>query len=744
VRILGEAMLVILLTWLLLGWTPGDAITQGDGTWLVIPYTEQLRQAGGDWTANLYRIGVLGGSEMHAFGGALPVAQLAIHIGLSATSTANVVTMFVQLCYGFFGVRLAIALASSWTTHERALTSAQRVAAIWLVGFAPLLGWRLVLGHENLLLGFLPLFVCVSLLWQARAGQLSSVSLVFATFATVNGVSGMGAQALVYSAIFGLPIVIASALPSRTIPRRAFGQIAIAMLAGLLVAAPRLVSMVQHAIGPDATRGVSNTVSTSYGVAPISDFLGSLPWTIAGRTGALHEHNYPVGALILIALVGTFRYRPRSLLLTMWIVLAIAIGFACELAPFSWLNDLIPILRAFRGPSRAVIAVLAFVPSLALALWSASASKSVTATDEPADDSATSPRGRAGEWLAVVAGAVVIIVARNGAVPWVREVAAWLIAIAVCIHVRIDRRRLPVVAVHALFIVLAALGVAAFAERIPRGVPHDRLEDGPSLLREAARSELPQLQTAFDRVEIAQPPPPFDMSMAFAAGLPSIDGVWYPPKRFLVLLSQLDGRELPPTTSVFRNGGGRASFPVLQQLYNIRALLLGVGTDHARVQVLPPTPGAAWFPTQIATIEQPSEMIEDIRKHGLDVIGQRGWLLRGDADDTPRSCAGARVTSVSTEELGQRAKLEIVAPTRCVLIVSMNFASTLRARSGTNLLRVFPIDIALTGVDVPAGTTQIVIGPVLVLPWWSRVLQLIGLAGVLAVIAARFYARMRS
>jgi hypothetical protein len=57
-------------------------------------------------------------------------------------------------------------------------------------------------------------------------------------------------------------------------------------------------------------------------------------------------------------------------------------------------------------------------------------------------------------------------------------------------------------------------------------------------------------------------------------------------------------------------------------------------------------------------------------------------------------------------------------------------------------LRIFPIDIALTGVDVPAGTTQIVVGPELVLPWWSRILQLIAVMGILAVVAVRFHARM--
>src|SRR5687767_7766180 len=102
-----EACAIIVVTWLLLGWVPGEPITQGDGTWLVAPYTNSALAAGADWTDHLYRFGVIGGSEMHPFGGTTPLVQLAALLGLSTTATLNATTIFIQLCFAVFGAKLA-------------------------------------------------------------------------------------------------------------------------------------------------------------------------------------------------------------------------------------------------------------------------------------------------------------------------------------------------------------------------------------------------------------------------------------------------------------------------------------------------------------------------------------------------------------------------------------------------------------------------------------------------------------
>jgi hypothetical protein len=730
-RVLGEVALVIMATWLVLGWTFDRPITQADGSWLVVPYTESALHAGGDWTQHLYRFGVLGGSVMHPFGGTLPVVQLGAVLGLSTTATVNLVTVFLQVCFGFFGLRLAEAMATSWAGERRTLAPAQRVVGVWLIAFAPLLGWRLALGHENLLLGLLPLFVFVTLIWQERAGTGSPFALAFAAFAIANAVSGMGAQSLVYSAVFGLPLVVASMFPGGGLARVVPWRAVLVAAGGVLLVLPRLVPMIAHALGDDATRSVSTAVTTSYGAAPGRDWLTSIPWTIAGREfGGLHEHNYPLGPLALVLVFAWPRGASRRLLWAMLATLAVVMLFASEVGPVSsLLYDALPPLRGFRGPSRAALIVLAFVPCIAVAAW---------ALREGDLDA----RSRTLVWASIVLGALAML-AWRGESTWVREPVAWLVC-AVGVYLLRGRcawrGRVPPAAVLAL---LGALGVLAFDERFPRWVASDPVEHGPSLLRAAVRSQAPELTTALDRVALLDRPQPYEMSTAFAARLPSIDGVWYPPRRFLDLLAAARGRPVPPMMSIYNLSGG-PQFGLLQQLYNVRVAITGLGTEHAAIESLPEPPGAAWFPRHIAAIERPDEMFAALRAAPRlrDALAETAWVMRRDVPRIPEGCAAARVLDARTDTLGQAATFAIEAAAPCTLVVATNYARLLRAhgedRNGRRRLEVFPVDVALTGIAVPAGTHTITLAPHVDIPAWTRLAQLLGL---LALIAARWSGR---
>jgi hypothetical protein len=83
------------------------------------------------------------------------------------------------------------------------------------------------------------------------------------------------------------------------------------------------------------------------------------------------------------------------------------------------------------------------------------------------------------------------------------------------------------------------------------------------------------------------------------------------------------------------------------------------------------------------------------------------------------ACAGAAVRSVAVDADGQVATIAVDSPADCVLVVSTNYASTLRATADGHDAAVFPIDIALTAIAVPRGATTVVLGPTVVIPWWT-------------------------
>lgn len=722
-RYLIESVLAVVGTWIVLGWFFDRPITQVDGSMLVVPYVQSALHAGTDWSDHLYRFGLIGGSKMHEFGGTMPIVQASSIIGLSTTTTVNVITIFVQLCFGFLGLKTVQSLVSSWSGQVRALSFPERLTAIWGASFAPLIGWRLAVGHENLLIGLLPIVSAVAMLCAARARSLTITSMLFAMFAVFNGLTGLGAQTVLYSVVFASLFVLVLALDVSKVDRWSRAHwIAVAILAaGVLVALPRLSVMIAHAFGDDASRALTEPVTYSFGEARWIDWLTSIPWTSYfarewGGTESIHEHNFPVGPWIVLLVVLWPQSAPRTPLLALAAGCVLAIAFANNLWPISsGLAAVVSPLEAFRVPARAVLPLLIFIPVFAMAaIWTRPA-----ASDE-------SGRSR---WLGVLLGLFVIVLGKH--VPsLVYETVAWLGAIGLAVAVR----RAPSRSVRWALPILVAFGVVAFADRFPRGLPVDPVEEGPRQLHEAVHANAPLMRTALDRLEIAQPRPPYRMSLAWAAELPTLDGVWYPPRRFLELLGALDGRPLPPTTCVFQ-ALGSPSFPILQQLYNVKYIVAFQG-GRGGLTLLPATPGGAWFPTRVEVIADPSEMAAQLHSAAAavpDLVRSTAWLLPRDrpALEISAACARARVSSVETDERGQSATFEVESPADCPLIVATNYISNFHATAivdgASRSTEVFPIDVSLTAIMVPGGSSRVMLEPRADPPWWSRLASMLGL-----------------
>lgn len=714
---------MVALTWVLLGWIFDRAITQADGTVQWVPYLRSSLAAGSRWTDHLYRFAVIGGSSMHDSAGTLPVIQVCAALGLGATTTANLLIVFLQVSIAFFSVMLVRGTANIWFGRPLELRFVQRICVVWACAFAPWLGWRLAYGHENLVLGILPLIACAGLVADARRRSPSLVALVVAAFVVWNGLSGLGAQTLVYGVVFGGPIIVVLALDMRATPRwgRAQAAVVAALLAGILLTLPRLVGMIAHVAGDDYAR--SGTLTYSYAVTGLRDWMASLPWTAGGAdssSSTVHETNVPIGPFLLVLLAMLPLRGARRLTVTITIAGVFAILFAANVGPIAdVLLHALPPLASFRVPSRALIVVLVFIPPVALAACFA---RLVGTSSMRAD----------GLGLLVA----VATIAGGRLIPdLVREILALVIA-AVLIAAIWWR---PLVAHQArigvLAIVLASLGVAAFDERFPRGLPTERIENGPRTLHDQVVGELPDLAMPLARIQIVNGPRPYEMSTAFAAGLSSLDGAWYPTRRFLALLSALTGKPIDSTVGIFQLTSSRA-FPVLQQLYNVR-YTLAFSDARLVLQALPETPGPAWFPSRIDVIESGVDLARALGAGAQP--SEVAWILRADLPSPPSACGDAEVLRVSVDSLGQSATIAVDSPDQCVLVVATNYVHSLHAMLGTTELAVFPIDLALTGIEVPAGRAEITLGPRAYVPWWSQVAFFLGLALLagLVVLAAR-------
>jgi hypothetical protein len=298
-RVLAEIAAIVVGTWLLLAWLFDRVIEQADASVLNVPYIASALRAG-PWTDHLYRFGVIGGSAMQPIGGASPFVELCSLLGISPTTTANALTCLLQIFVAFLGVKTAEALATTWRGSPRQLTLPERIVAVWLYAFAPAIGWRLAVGDDHLILGLLPFLAVTTLAWCARAGMLNVTTVLVAAAAAAHGVSGVGAQSVVYGATFGAPIAIAAFARRWT---RGEWVAAAAVIGGVLVLLPRLVSLAAFSVSDDAARSVGESVAYSYSASTWSDWLGSIPWARAlahGTAATLNEQNIPLGPLLIL------------------------------------------------------------------------------------------------------------------------------------------------------------------------------------------------------------------------------------------------------------------------------------------------------------------------------------------------------------------------------------------------------------------------------------------------------------
>jgi hypothetical protein len=556
------------------------------------------------------------------------------------------------------------------------------------------------------------------------------VALAFATFAVWNGVTGFGSHSLINSAVFGAPLFAISLFDAPRPAARDLWPVLAALAAGVLLGLPRLVAMIVHASGDDGSRALGENVVYSEGALTWGDMTRSLFWAskLAVEDGRIHEHHAPIGPLLVL-----FALVPRSfgrLACGLGLGLLLAMLFATDTTPVSTALLSIPLLESFRGPGRALLPVVTLLPMLALAAWW-SAQRLATEETLPVHWS----------WLGALA-AIIAVLAFRGLDARVREVLAWLLCIGAVGMLRFAPARFARARLSLTLPAIAAFSLIGFADRIPRGLPVDPIEHGPAQLRAAVLADAPELKMHLHRVEVVNAPQPYGLSLAPAAGLPSLGGSWFPPRRFLTLLGALHRRPIPSTTSVF-DVTRTPAFRTLQQLYNVR-YVLQYTPDGPGLVPQPPTPGPAWFVSRIESARDAPQIVDAWRRLPDPTVGLRttGWVLAGDPPlTTAAECETARVVDVATDEVGQRATLTVDTPATCALIVATTHVSTLTATIGESSLPVAPIDIALTAIEVPAGKHTIVLEPEITVPLWTRLASLLG---VLILAAGAYVAARRS
>jgi hypothetical protein len=723
-RTLVTALVLVPAIWLALGWTWSETVSGHDGLANLLVVLRELAAVRGDWSGLLYRADLLGGMKVRDAVGPLPVAALWAGAGLSPSAILNLTTFFVQVSVAFLGVRAASDLATAWRGSAPQMDWTLRAAGVCACAFAPVLGWRLGYGHLTLVTGTLPYLAAVALVAAAGVGSTGLVLLAVATVAIVNGVLFTGHQMVLYGAVFGGPVLVGLWASCGRRPRDLV--LPAAVVAGsCLIALPDFWGVLRHALGTDSLRELSGMDLTySYLTAHPLDWLGSLAWTrqvIAPWRHVDHHHevNSPAGPLLVLAIALVPWRKARALALGVLVSVWMALVFSMDVRPFSELLLLFPPLGSFRVPTRAMAPALYLLPVLALA--------GALSGREP-------PRR-----LAWAAGAGLVL----AVLPWLaREAVGWTLAAAVLVQaIGLPRT--------AVFVAVAIGGLGAFRERLLPFVAGDALLLRASRVGEVARRHEPALASPLERVRPQFEWPEFLANTSLAAGLSSLDGYYFPQRRFVELVSVLRYQPYHPNALLLRFPATHPSSLLLDQLYNVAWTV----DEQGHVAAQGPTAGPAWFSAGIARTWRYQDLREELRRpaDGLhNEARRRLWLMADDLhvwraqlpERLAPACAEARVLAVDAPR-GAVARARVHAPADCPLTFATNYAENLHGRAvmedgGAAAARVFPAYGALAAVWVPRGAAEVHLfaAPVVlpVAPLWRG----LGLALLLAAaVAAR-------
>jgi hypothetical protein len=701
---LATILFVVPLTWLLIGWRWPRAVSGHDGLANLLVLLQSLIEEQGEWSRLAYSADLLGGMKVRDAVGPFPVFSLLARRGLSPTAILDLTTFLLQSVIAFLGVRAAMDLATAWSGRTPRLGLALRLAGIWACGFAPVLGWKIGAGHQTLVTGMLPFLAALALVVAAGAGTAGATLVVVAAGALAAGVLFTGHQMVVYGMIFGGPILLGAwwALGRRPQDLALPGT---AVLGAGLLALPALWGVLAHAFSTDSLRAMHGMrITYSYLTGQPLDWLTSLLWARdvvrpSQPQILYHEVNNPMGPMLLLLALVPWG-RARALAVGLGVSAAAALLFSMNFRPVSdALLLLLPPLGSFRVPTRAILPALFVLPILALA-----------GVLLPPDR----PRARPGV-TALAAAAMYLVPALA------RELAGWMLAASAGFRPR-RLARLAAIPACAVFVMLAAGGLAAFRER---ALSFDAFPDGDALLASArrigdrARQAQPVLRSPLVRVNASFEWPELLSNTAVATGLSSLDGYYFPQRRLVELMCATRGQAYQPNSLLLRFPPERPSSRALFQLYDVAWRL----DESGEVRPLIGTAGAAWFAPRLIRAESFTALghqLVALRDDLAPLARRAAWLVAGDPmvararlpDTVDARCGEARVDGVETPAGAAVAIARVSSPADCPLTFALNYAETLEATArmgdgGTRAAVVFPSYGALAGVWVPSGATEV-------------------------------------
>ncbi|MGZ3711570.1 MAG: hypothetical protein ACXVBE_07430 [Bdellovibrionota bacterium] len=684
---------LILAIWTLgFHWRGHLSITKGDGLQYLYPFLERLAEVNGNWTELEYDPGWMGGLKLHASYGCPPLFALIALFSHSALAILNFGAMSIQALYGWYTLHIFRMVADKSQPRTVLALWPLRVSVFLFAAFSPLLGWRIGAGHINYSYIIIPAIVSLTLAIESR--QLTLTSLFLAIFGLMNGISIAAYQLHLSIIVFGFPIMFALLWDLNVRSIRTYKALLFFSIVAVIGALPHWLEPFLYFSGGDSSRNSGQVQDLySYYVNGFRDWLGSVFWSTkiipSLRPVDLgQEFNYPVGPLLLCLPALWWKgYRHTT---TFFVLIAITVVlFASNIHPVSdLLLRAIPLLNAFRAPSRSILFVFLYFPlfaGIALAKLNTASRDAVTSDIFSLD---------ALLFFSTLAGVLLLPA-------WPKEILLWIVAGAIFFR---RNNKYP------WALLLAIDCIFSFRERIPPFTDFTGTEASIVTTSEKTKAAYPELASPLERVALHYTSTKFYMNTAASLHFGTLNGQWIPLRIHLAWLRRMSGQPLPDYASNFGHDDREESFANKAAFFNVHSVL-EFSKDYTSFQVAKkiPTLGAAWIPRSITVTDLP-DLPEGRTSSVLESLRSNVWIspavvspysLTGDIPcDRANSPVGIEITK---KYFSASFHLPRSGKNWCALVIPMNYTPSFKVSSAAKEMNTFPAYGVLMGIAIPPG-----------------------------------------
>ena len=688
----GVFLLTTAIWYFVYGWKFFDLLPRGDA--LEYEFAHLLALGGHSELDFLYDPSWQGGGVANA---SLWISTFSYR--LAGIFSANPLTilnfgyLWMQVTFGFLGTQLArfaLLRLGIVPAKDRLIW----VCVFLLHAFTPMVAWKIYGGYT-----FYPsiafLAICVFLLGLVTR-EMSAFLGLLCLFVCFDSLQTAVYPAIFNAAFFGFPIFLALLTMGEHAPlsRRLWAGGAALALA-FAAAIPFQLNLLRHFLSSDTPRSLDGEVFTyRYIRNQWQDWVGNLFWNLSvslpqRELRFWHEANNPLGPLLVFLFAARKWHR---LLLGLAISFALAFFLVAEIHPLSdALLQLVPPLRLFRVPQRALTAFGLFLPTLAGMVLFA--------------NSHVRPLRRPAPAFALLGIGVFFLP------PGLREGAAWISAVAL-----LGWRRLPPALTAAALGVLTLVSVAAFQERTGTPLPLADSAKNAEGLREKIYQRESHLRDAFHRAEMQIEDAKFTANTAHVLQISSLDGYRFPQRRFSALVSAAMGIPYDSQFVRFTLNEGTIDFTSFGLLYNVvYNLRLEQGEPVVRERF--PRLDSVWFPERVEEVADFPALVAELRKaRDQKEIRRKAFFVAGEKRyegrrlQLPPGCSTRPILGAEAKMDSPFFRASLGEGPDCLLVLPTNFAEHLVAKGGDGKkLEVLPVYGALTGVLVPGSARAITV-----------------------------------